>query len=142
MGAFEKIHIEATVKTDAAAAWRAYLEPESVMAWNAASPDWHCPAARNDPRPGGSFSYRMEARDGSAGFDFSGTFLELDAPKRLRYVLGDGREVVVSFELAPGGTKVSLVFDAETLNSTELQRQGWQAILDRYAEYAGRQASR
>lgn len=105
------------------------------MAWNFAAPEWHCPSAESDLRPGGSFSYRMEARDGSMGFDYAGTFLEVTPHTRLRLALGEDREVLVEFGSTLGGTMVSQTFTPETTFPREQQQAGWQAIMDNYARY-------
>lgn len=118
-------------------AWAAYAQPQHVTQWNAASDDWCCPRAENDPRPLGRFNYRMESRDGKFGFDFTGVFTVIEAPTRLAYKMDDGRAAEVSFRPEASGTQVTVTFEAEAQNSLELQRQGWQAILDRFAAYAG-----
>ena len=125
-----------TVPVDASTAWRAYTDPEHVVHWNFASPEWHCPRAEADLVPGGRYASRMEARDGSMGFDFEGTYDLVDAPFELRSTLGDGRRVFVAFEPEPaGGTQVVVRFDPESQNPEDMQRQGWQAILDNYGRY-------
>ena len=110
------------------------------MHWNAASDDWHCPKAENDLRAGGTFSFRMEARDGSFGFDFGGTYTEVKPQQRFAYTIGDGRKVSVDFAKDGNGTKVTETFEAETENPLEMQRHGWQGILDRFKAYAERVA--
>jgi uncharacterized protein YndB with AHSA1/START domain len=132
----DPITVEVLVEADAKKAWEAFVRPESVREWNFASPDWHCPSASSDLRAGGSFTYRMEARDGSFGFDFYGTFEEVAEGSALRYALGDGRKVSVRFEAADGKTRVTETFDPETENSRELQERGWAAILENYRAYA------
>ncbi len=127
-----KIVIETTVKSTIDRVWAAWTTPDDINQWNAASDDWHTPRSTNDLRVGGTFSYRMEARDGSFGFDFGGTYTHVEHGKRIDYVLGDGRTVSVTFEPADGGIKVVEAFDAEDVNSAEMQRQGWQAILERF----------
>lgn len=128
----EKILVEVVVSADVATAWDAFTSPDSVVRWNFATPDWCCPRAVNDLKVGGSFSYRMEAKDGSFGFDFDGTYTEVIPHKRLRYAMGDAREVIVEFHAEKSGTRVIERFDAEGQNSRDLQRTGWQAILDNY----------
>ena len=115
--------------------WRAYVTPDAITRWNAASDDWHTTAATVDLRPGGAFSWRMEAKDGSAGFDFAGTYTRIVEHALIAYTLGDEREVEVAFRPAPEGTAVSVRFDAESVHSAEQQRQGWQAILDNFGRY-------
>ena len=129
-----KITVEKTVAAPIDEVWRAYTTPEDIMRWNAASDDWHTTAATVDLRPGGAFSSRMEAKDGSAGFDFAGTYTEVVAHERIAYTFGD-RTTVVTFAPAPDGTTVTVTFDAETANPVELQREGWQAILDAFARH-------
>ena len=125
-----------TVTRDAATAWRAFTDPEHITQWNFAAPEWHCPSAEVDLEPGGRYCHRMEARDGSTGFDLAGTYARVDAPFELRSTLDDGRRVEVDFEPEPGGgTRVTQRFEAEPAQSEDLQRQGWQAILDNYARH-------
>ena len=136
------ITIHTTVPTDAATAWRIYTDPEHVTQWNFASPDWHCPAATAEVEPGGRYSSTMAARDGSMSFEFAGTYDTVDPPFELSSVLDDGRRVKVEFEPEPGGaTRVTVRFDPESQNSEELQRQGWQAILDNYAAHVAEMGS-
>ena len=134
-----KIIVEKLVKAPPAEVWRAYLTPADIMQWNAASDDWHTTASTVDLRVGGQFSSRMEAKDGSFGFDFAGVYTRIEPERRLEYAFGD-RNAVVEFLPASGGVTVRLTFDAETQNSTEQQRDGWQAILDNFARHveAGR----
>lgn len=140
MPVFEKITVSVVVHAPVGRAWEAFTSPESIVEWNFASDDWRCPAASNDLRRGGSFNYRMESKDGAAGFDFSGTFTEVRPGERIEFALGDGRTVQVAFRAVGAGTEVVETFDAETENSLELQRAGWQAILDNYKKYAERGA--
>jgi uncharacterized protein YndB with AHSA1/START domain len=116
--------------------WKTWTEPEHIMQWNAASDDWHCPKASNDLRTGGAFSSTMAARDGSFSFDFGGVYNDVQLHKRIAYTLGDGRTCEVVFVPESGGTRVVESFDAETLHSVEMQRSGWQSILDRFKKYA------
>ena len=135
-----QITVETTVAAPVDRVWRAYTTPAAITRWNAASDDWHTTAAAVDLRPGGAFSSRMEARDGSAGFDFAGTYTDVVALERLAYAFGD-RTAEVGFRAVPAGTAVRVTFDAEPTHSVEQQRQGWQQILDtfkRYVESAGR----
>jgi uncharacterized protein YndB with AHSA1/START domain len=130
-----KITVEAMVDAPIAKVWEWWTSPDHITKWNAASDDWHTPRATNDVKVGGSFTYRMEARNGSAGFDYWGTYSFVSPRDRLHSLLGDGRHVAVRF--IPEGHSVRVVeeFDAETTNSTELQRAGWQAILDNFKRY-------
>jgi uncharacterized protein YndB with AHSA1/START domain len=114
--------------------WRAYTTPEDIMQWNAASDDWHTTAATVDLREGGAFSSRMEARDGSIGFDFAGVYTRIEKHKLIEYSFGD-RSARVEFTPAPSGVHVRVTFEAEEEHSIEQQRMGWQAILDNFARH-------
>lgn len=132
------IHIETTVQATVQKSWEAYTAPEHITGWNFASDDWCCPSASNDLWPGGRYVARMEAKDGSFGFDFEAVYDEVETLRKLVYTLGDGRKVKVAFEsLSDQQTRVSVDFEAETMNPAEMQRQGWQAILDNFGRYAG-----
>ncbi|XZG68776.1 SRPBCC family protein [Chitinibacteraceae bacterium HSL-7] len=132
-----------TVQTRVAApierVWQAYTTPEDIIQWNAASDDWHTPRASVDLRVGGAFSSRMEARDGSMGFDFAGTYTRVEANRLLEYQFGD-RTARVDFESNEGGTQVVVAFDADASHSVEQQQGGWQAILDRFKRHVESQA--
>jgi uncharacterized protein YndB with AHSA1/START domain len=130
-----KITIETLVKAPLARVWDAWNNPEDIKQWNAASDDWHTPSSRVDLREGGTFSSRMEARDGSVGFDFEGTYTRVVPHARIDYRMGDDREVQITFSEQAGGVRVTETFDAEDRNSAELQRSGWQAILDNFARH-------
>ena len=131
------IHIETTVQATVQKSWEAYTAPEHITGWNFASDDWCCPSASNDLRPGGRYVARMEAKDGSFSFDFEAVYDAVIPHQKLAYTMGDGRKVEVVFEaISDTQTKVSVDFEAETMNSEELQRQGWQAILDNFGRYA------
>ncbi len=114
--------------------WRAYTSPEDIQQWNAASDDWHTTAASVDLRVGGQFSSRMEAKDGSFGFDFAGQYNRVEAPHRLAYRFGE-RKAVVEFSQGPAGVTVNVSFDAESQHPEEAQRQGWQSILDNFSRH-------
>lgn len=129
-----KITVSTLVAAPIHDVWQAYTTPEDIMAWNTASPDWHTTAATVDLRPGGHFSSRMEAKDGSFGFDFAGQYTEVVALQRLAYVFGD-RTGLVEFSPGPAGVTVTVSFDAEDTHSEEQQRSGWQAILDSFARH-------
>lgn len=105
------------------------------MHWNHASDDWHSPRAQNDLRPGGVFNYRMESKDGSEGFDFTGTYSEVVPLEKMAYTMPDGRSVTVLFTSDGSLTTVATTFDPETENSPDMQRAGWQAILDNFKKY-------
>ena len=129
---FTKITIQVTVLADRNKAWSHYTEPAHITQWNFASEDWCCPAASNDLVAGGKFSWRMEAKDGSFGFDFEGVFTEIVPLEKLKYVFMDQREAEISFSDLSEGTLVKIVFDAENENSLELQQSGWQSILNNF----------
>lgn len=130
-----KITVEKTVCAPLDRVWKAYTTPEDIVQWNAASDDWHTTKASVDLRVGGVFSSRMEARDGSVGFDFAGTYTKVVAGRLLEYSFGD-RVAKVEFTEFPGGVKVRVAFDAEETHSVEQQQGGWQAILDNFARHA------
>ncbi len=130
-----KIKVETIINSDIDQVWRAWNTPDDINRWNAASDDWHNPASRLELKPGGTFSYRMEARDGSMGFDFEGTYSKVVEKNLIEYFMSDGREVSVQFIQLEGCVKVIEEFDAETENDPELQRQGWQSILDNFKRH-------
>jgi uncharacterized protein YndB with AHSA1/START domain len=127
-----KITVSTVADAPIEAVWRAYTTPEDIVRWNAASDDWHTPHAEVDLRPGGRFCWRMEAKDGSHGFDFEGEYVRIVEHQRIEYVFGD-RTAVVEFLPGPLGVTVSVTFDSEDTHPVEQQRAGWQAILDRFA---------
>ena len=131
-----RVTVETTIKAGIEDVWNFWVRPEHITKWNTATPDWHCPKAENDLRDGGKFSCRMEARDGSIGFDFGGTYDEVKIYELIRYTMGDGRKVEVLFREKDGETTVTETFDAEDQNSIELQRSGWQSIMDNFKKYA------
>ena len=130
-----KITVETRVKAGLNAVWTAWNSPADIKRWNAASEDWHTTQSSVDLRKGGKFSSRMEAKDGSAGFDFEGTYTQVVPRKLIEYRMSDGREVKVEFAEAGGAVLVKETFDAESQNPPEMQRQGWQAILDSFARH-------
>jgi uncharacterized protein YndB with AHSA1/START domain len=130
-----KITIQAAIVAPVEKAWESYTDPKHIMKWNFASDDWQCPAASNDLRVGGRYFARMEAKDGSFGFDFEAIYSEVKAAEKITYTMGDGREATVVFEDNGSKTNVTVSFDPESVNSLELQRNGWQAILDNYKKY-------
>ena len=136
-----QITVETTVTAPVERVWRDYTTPEAITQWNAASDDWHTPRATVDLRPGGAFSSRMEARDGSMGFDFAGTYTDVVEHERLAYAFGD-RSAEVLFRPVSGGTTVRVTFDSESTHSIEQQRQGWQAILDNFKRYVEGQGAK
>ncbi|USV59299.1 SRPBCC family protein [Aeromonas encheleia] len=130
-----KISVSVRIERPLAAVWKGWNTPASIMAWNAASPEWHCPSSRVDLRVGGRFCHHMAARDGSMGFDFEGTFTEVTPPTLLGYVMDDGRAVRVRFVEEQGSIWVHEEFDVESEHSGEQQRAGWQSILDNFKRY-------
>lgn len=115
--------------------WECWTNPDHIMEWNHASDDWHCPAATNDLTVGGTFSSTMSANDGSASFDFEGTYTDIVEYERIEYSLADDRHISVTFEEEDGKIRVTEVFDAEGENPVEMQQAGWQAILDNFRDY-------
>lgn len=129
------ISVRVSVKSSLDKAWKVFTEPGHIINWNHASADWHTPRAENDLRPGGKFRYRLESRDGIAGFYFEGTFTHIEFCKSIEYLLPDGRRVNITFETEGGETSVTESFEPESVNAPGLQRSGWQSILDTYKEY-------
>jgi uncharacterized protein YndB with AHSA1/START domain len=130
-----KITVETIIAADSKKVWDFWTSPEHITKWNFASDDWHCPKAENDLRVGGKLRSRMEAKDGSFGFDFEAIYDEIIDQKKITYTMPDGRQATTDFEHLDGKTKVTTTFDAETENSVEMQRAGWQAILDNFKKY-------
>ena len=129
-----RITVETSVAAPIEQVWQAYTTPADIVKWNAASDDWHTTSATVDLREGGAFSSRMEAKDGSMGCDFAGTYTGTVEHKRIEYSFGD-RKAEVEFVPGAKGVVVRVVFDAETTHSVEQQQAGWQAILDNFARY-------
>lgn len=129
-----KITVETTVPAPIEKVWRAYTTPENIKQWNAASDDWHTTSAEVDLREGGAFCSRMEAKDGSMGFDFAGVYTRIVEHELIEYSFGD-RMAQVEFADGPNGVRVRVTFDSEPTHSVELQQQGWQAILDNFARH-------
>jgi len=130
-----KITVETTVNAPVEKVWKSWSEPQHIKNWCAASEDWHAPKAENDLRTGGTFSTRMEAKDGSFGFDFGGVYDNVKKNELIEYTMGDGRKVNVAFSSSGDQTKIVETFDAEATNPVEMQRGGWQAILDNFKKY-------
>lgn len=128
------ITVSTTVAAPLERVWQAYTTPADICVWNTASPDWHTPRASVDLRPGGAFSSRMEAKDGSMGFDFAGEYTAVEPMHRIAYTFGE-RTGEVTFTPGPQGVRVQVRFDPETVYPEEAQRQGWQAILDSFARH-------
>jgi uncharacterized protein YndB with AHSA1/START domain len=130
-----KITVQTTVAANIQKVWEYWTAPQHIVNWNFASEDWHCPHAENDARTGGKFSSTMASKDGNMSFEFEGTYDEVIDQQRIAYTLPDGRQVTVSFEDLGGQTNVTESFDAESSHSEEMQRDGWQAILDNFKKY-------
>ncbi|QEH41820.1 SRPBCC family protein [Chitinophaga sp. XS-30] len=131
-----KITVEATIAADAKKVWDYYTIPGHITKWNFASDDWQCPSATNDMRVGGKYQARMEAKDGSWGFDFEAIYDEVVEGQKFTYTMTDGRQASVVFKDLGGKTAVTIVFDAESENPVEMQKEGWQAILNNFKKYA------
>jgi uncharacterized protein YndB with AHSA1/START domain len=129
------INIEAAINAPVEKVWICWTEPKYIVHWNNASDDWHTPGAENDLRIGGKFLFRMEAKDGSSGFDFTGEYTNVEEYRLIEYVLDDGRKVKTSFTSDGKVTRVAEAFEAESLNPVEMQREGWQAILDNFKNF-------
>ncbi len=138
MGTTDKtiITIEATIHVPVDTVWNLWTLPEHITKWNSASDDWHTPYAENDLKAGGSFLSRMEAKDGSFGFDFTGVYNEVKTNELIVYTIADGRKVHISFTPVGNSTTIIESFEAEDTHSVELQKNGWQSILDNFKRYA------
>ena len=133
------ITVETTVSVSPELAWAYWTEPRHITQWNQASDEWHTPRAENDLRVGGVFTSRMESKDGKYGFDFGGVYDAVEPYTKIAYTLGDGRRVSVLFEAVRSGTKITETFEAESQNTDERQKSGWQSILDHFKRYAEKQ---
>ncbi|MFZ1676986.1 MAG: SRPBCC domain-containing protein [Saprospiraceae bacterium] len=131
----QSITVETTVNAPVEKVWKSWNTPADIMQWNNASDDWHTPKVEIDMRVGGQFLARMEAKDGSFGFDFVGTYEQIIPNKKIVYVIADGRKVDITFEGNGSSTTVTETFETEDENSSELQRTGWQAILDNFKRH-------
>lgn len=131
-----QITVKTTIQAPIEKVWERWTNPAHLVFWNSASDDWHSPRAENDLRVNGKFNTRMEAKDGSAGFDFEGTYTKVEPLSRIDYQLTDGRQVKISFQKQDGYTQLTETFDAENLHPIEMQQAGWQAILDRFKSYS------
>jgi uncharacterized protein YndB with AHSA1/START domain len=129
-----KITVQANVHADIKKVWDSYTNPKHIVNWNFADPSWHCPSAENDMRIGGTYKARMEAKDGSFGFDFEAIYTEIIEGKQFSYGFGD-RTASVQFHSSGEQTEVVIVFDPENENPLELQKNGWQAILNNFKNY-------
>ena len=129
-----KITVSAIINAPIKKVWDCYTNPNHIVNWNFADPSWHCPSATNDMRIGGTYKARMEAKDGSFGFDFEAVYTEIVPEKKFTYEFG-GRIALVKLDTTGNQTTVTVSFDPETENSLELQQQGWQAILNNFKNY-------
>jgi uncharacterized protein YndB with AHSA1/START domain len=130
-----RITVETFVRTPVAKVWAAWTEPDHITQWNAASDDWHCPSAQIDLRVGGGFCFRMEARDNSMGFDFEGIYTEVIPGRKIVCAMGDDRDLTVTFAEEAGGTRVTECFTADPSHPIEMQRAGWQNILENFRKH-------
>lgn len=133
------IKIKTEIKSDIKYVWDCFTLPEHIVNWNFASADWKCPKAENDLKVGGKFNYRMEAEDGSFGFDFWGIYDEIIPYEKIAYTLGDNRKVEIRFKSEENSVIVEEDFETEDENTVELQRAGWQAILDNFKKHTEKQ---
>jgi len=131
-----RITVETTLNVPVQKVWEFWTSPKHITQWNHASDDWHSPRAENNLKVGGTFSARMEAKDGSAGFDFGGVYTQVKTNELIAFTMDDGREVKVSFIRDGNKTRIVETFDAESTNSIEMQRGGWQSIMDNFRKYA------
>ena len=129
------VTIEANIAASIEKVWKCWTEPEHITKWNFASDDWCAPRAVNDLRAGGAFSFRMEAKDGSFGFDFAGVYDEVTPHQKIVYTIGDGRKVSIDFSQQGNSCRVIETFEAESMNPVEMQREGWQAILNNFKKH-------
>lgn len=129
------ITINAAINAPVDKVWNCFTQPGHITKWNSASDDWISPRAENDLRKGGNFNYRMQAKDGSFGFDFAGVYDEVDDKKYIEYTIGDGRKVKITFTSNGNTTNVKEEFEAESINSIEMQQNGWQAILNNFKKH-------
>ena len=131
-----KITVEVIVQAPTAQVWEKWTAPQHIIKWNSPSEDWHTPTAENDLRTGGKFLSRMEAKDGSFGFDFWGIYDEVIPNERIAYTIGDGRKAEIIFSSTGDTTRITETFEAENENPVEMQQDGWQAILENFKSYA------
>jgi uncharacterized protein YndB with AHSA1/START domain len=129
------ITVQTIIKAPLDLLWKFWTTPKDIVRWNNASDDWHTTRAENDLRVGGSFNYRMEAKDGSIGFDFEGVYDKVIINKQIEYTIGDGRKVKIVFNALDNKTEIKETFEAENVHSIEIQHDGWQSILDNFKNY-------
>jgi uncharacterized protein YndB with AHSA1/START domain len=130
-----RITVEATVNAPVATVWKVWNTPSDIIQWNTPDPSWHTPSSENNLSVGGKFKNRMEAKDGSFGFDFEGIYDTVELHKEITYTMGDGRKATILFTEQNGKTHLATTFDAETENAPEFQKQGWQSILNNFVKY-------
>jgi uncharacterized protein YndB with AHSA1/START domain len=130
-----QIEVKSTINAPLSQVWEFWTLPNHIVNWNFASNDWHCPKAENNLEIGGEFHYLMEAKDGSFNFDFWGTYVNIEVEKQIEILLGDGRKMSVLFEFSDNKTIITEKFDPESVNPVELQKAGWQMILDNFKLY-------
>ncbi|HTN47430.1 MAG TPA: SRPBCC family protein [Flavipsychrobacter sp.] len=131
-----KLTVSTTVDKDINTVWDCYTQPQHITQWNFATDDWQCPTAENDLQAGGKYKARMEAKDGSFGFDFEAIYDEVEDKKKLAYTMTDGRQAITDFKDVNGKTIVTTAFDPESVNPVEMQQQGWQMILENFRKYS------
>ena len=134
----ELVIVQAIIKAPINKVWEYWTNPAHIVHWNFASADWHCPNATNNLEISGEFHYLMAAKDGSVSFDFGGTYQAIEINKQIDILLGDGRKMEVSFEETTEGTQLTERFEPETMNAVELQKTGWQLILDNFKSYVNK----
>ena len=135
MTKLSRITVEATINAPVTKVWEAWNTPSDIIKWNSPDPSWHTPSSENDLSVGGKFKNRMEAKDGSFGFDFEGVYNSVILHQEITYTMGDGRQATTLFTEKDGKTHVATTFDPETENEPEFQQQGWQAILNNFVKY-------
>ena len=128
--------VEIFVNKDMEKVWNYWTYPEHIVNWYFATDSWHCPSVINNLRVDGDFLFKMEAKDGSTGFDFTGTYKEIVKHKKIKYILTDGRKVEIEFKEKDGGVHIIQAFEPESTSDIKLQEQGWQSILDNFKTYA------
>ncbi len=131
----DRIVIQISITSTKSKIWDFWNNPKHITKWNFATETWCCPRAENDLRVGGAFKYRMEAKDGSFGFDFEGIYNEIIEQNKVSYTMGDGRKATTQFASVDGQITVTTEFDPEATNPTEMQRSGWQSILNNFKKY-------
>ncbi|MBO9596541.1 MAG: SRPBCC family protein [Cohnella sp.] len=135
-----KVTVQAVIQAPVDKVWKCWTEPNHITKWNQASEDWHSPRSENDLRVGGKFTTRMEAKDGSMGFDFGGIYDEVKLHETIAYTMGDGRKVEITFVDQGDATTVIETFDAENTHPVEFQQAGWQAIMNNFKQYTEQSA--